>query len=389
VAKSDWEILEVRKLIEEDSLEVGDGYRAKNAEMGKNGLPFMRISNITKNGFNFSGIDILDETNLRKVGTKISQDGDVVFTTKGTVGRFAYVKSDTPKFVYSPQVSYWRVKNRDILDSRFLLYWLQGPEFTNQVFQVKGLTDMADYVNLRDQRRMRIFAPPLDTQRKIAAVLSAYDDLIENNTRRIQILEEMAQAIYRQWFVEFKYPGHETIPLVDSGTEFGEIPQGWEVKKLGDVIELAYGKGLRKAERAGGPIPVYGSSGVVGYHNEALVEGPGIIVGRKGNVGSVFWCDTDFYPIDTTYFVRTVLSLHYVYYNLRHQNFLNNDAAVPGLSRNQAILLPFVVPSQELLEQFEKINSLLFAQILVVRSILNPKSKIWYPHGHERRKRKW
>jgi type I restriction enzyme, S subunit len=90
-------------------------------------------------------------------------------------------------------------------------------------------------------KEVDIPAPPLDTQRKIAAVLSAYDDLIENNTRRIQILEEMAQAIYRQWFVEFQYPGHESVPLVDSGTDLNEIPQGWEVEAISNVAEVIGG----------------------------------------------------------------------------------------------------------------------------------------------------
>ena len=75
--------------------------------------------------------------------------------------------------------------------------------------------------------------PPLPTQRKIAAVLSVYDDLIENNTRRIKILEEMASAIYREWFVEFRFPGHEQVEMVES--ELGLIPQGWEVKQLGEI----------------------------------------------------------------------------------------------------------------------------------------------------------
>jgi len=82
-------------------------------------------------------------------------------------------------------------------------------------------------------RSVSVVHPPLPTQRKIADILSAYDDLIENNTRRIAILEEMAQQLYQEWFVHFRYPGHENVPLVDS--ELGPIPEGWEVKRLGDI----------------------------------------------------------------------------------------------------------------------------------------------------------
>jgi type I restriction enzyme S subunit len=78
--------------------------------------------------------------------------------------------------------------------------------------------------------------PPVDEQQQIAAILSAYDDLIENNTRRIQILEEMAQRIYTEWFVHFRFPGHEKVKMVDS--ELGKIPSGWEIGQLKDVASV-------------------------------------------------------------------------------------------------------------------------------------------------------
>jgi type I restriction enzyme S subunit len=92
---------------------------------------------------------------------------------------------------------------------------------------------------------------------------------------------------------------------------------------------------------------------VVGQHDESLVAGPGIIVGRKGNVGSVHWSESPFFPIDTVYYVVTGLPLDYVYFNLQRQNFLNNDAAVPGLNRNQAYSLPLIVPCADALRAFE------------------------------------
>lgn len=104
-----------------------------------------------------------------------------------------------------------------------------------------------------------ISVPPLPTQQRIASILSAFDDLIENNTRRIKILEEMAQAIYTEWFVRFRFPGHEDISMVDSGTEFGEIPEGWEVKKFVDDIDVMSG-GTPKTkipEYWGGGIPFF------------------------------------------------------------------------------------------------------------------------------------
>jgi type I restriction enzyme S subunit len=194
--------------------------------------------------------------------------------------------------------------------------------------------------------------PELIVQQKIAAILSAYDDLIENNLRRIKILEEMAQTLFREWFVKFRFPGHQKVKMVNS--PLGKIPEGWEVKRLGELIELAYGKALKEQDRIQGGVPVYGSSGVVGFHNQSLVEGPGIIVGRKGNVGSVHWTDSPFFAIDTVFYVITELPLYYVYFNLRTQNFISGDAAVPGLNRNQAYSLPFILPTPNVLRFFSQ-----------------------------------
>jgi len=209
--------------------------------------------------------------------------------------------------------------------------------------------------------RKRTFDRNFSTQRKIPGILSAYDDLIENNLRRIKVLEEMAQSLYREWFVHFRFPrnpseasakagGHESVKLVDSA--LGQIPEGWEVKKLEEVLDLKYGKALKKEDRRDGQFPVFGSSGIVGHHDSRLVEGPGIIVGRKGNVGSVFWCDEDFFVIDTAYFVVSLLPLRFLFYVLPTLNFINSDAAVPGLSRNQAYTLEVVVPPVALLTKF-------------------------------------
>jgi len=214
-----------------------------------------------------------------------------------------------------------------------------------------GRVNLSDYKGHHPLfRMMYIPIPPLQTQRKIAAILSAYDDLIENNLRRIKILEEMAQNLYREWFVKFRFPGYEKVKFVDS--PLGMIPEGWVVRRMEEVLSLRYGKALKKDDRSGGDIPVYGSSGVVGYHDTSLASGPGIVVGRKGNVGSVFWSEKDFFVIDTAYYVESEMPLIFLYYDLQGKNFLNNDAAVPGLSRNQAYSLPMIVPPADLLSLF-------------------------------------
>lgn len=128
-----------------------------------------------------------------------------------------------------------------------------------------------------------------------------------------------------------------------------KVPNGWKECKLGEVIELLYGKGLREQDRKTGNIPVYGSNGIVGYHNEYLVKGPGIIIGRKGSVGEVKYSPVDFFPIDTTYYVslkEEMADIRFMYYFLLtlHIDEMNSHSAVPGLNRNDVYSLDVTVP---------------------------------------------
>jgi type I restriction enzyme S subunit len=260
---SDWNTYSVEKLIEDKILSIGDGYRAKNAELAPTGIPFARVGNID-GGFNFSEADLFPLDSLHKVGEKIGRPGDVVLTSKGTVGRFAFVRSGTPQFVYSPQLSYWRSLDINTIDSRFLFYWIQGEEFIEQANGVKSQTDMADYVSLTDQRRMKITLPPVENQRAIARILGALDDKIELNRRMNHNLEEMAHALFKSWFVDFdpvtaKAEGRvpfgmnaETASLFPAEFEetgddyFSEIPNGWTLKNLDDVASYENGLALQK-----------------------------------------------------------------------------------------------------------------------------------------------
>lgn len=274
--------------------------------------------------------------------------GDVILTREAPLGEVGILRDNDTVFMGQRLVSYRA--NEKYLAPSYLLYTLMSDELQAQI-RGYGSGSTVEHMRVPDAKKLRLPLPSLVVQRRIAAVLSAYDDLIENNRRRIAILEEMARNLYREWFVEFRFPGHEGVAIVER--DGVRAPEGWEVTRLGEVIELAYGKALKADIRRPGNVPVYGSSGVTGFHDESLVGGPGIIVGRKGNVGSVFWSDMPFFPIDTVFYVQTDVSLYYTFFNLQSQNFINNDAAVPGLSRNQAYSLPFVLPPSTLLRSFD------------------------------------
>ena len=169
--------------------------------------------------------------------------------------------------------------------------------------------------------------------------------------------------------------------------------------QLRDVVELAYGKSLPERNRKEGAVPVYGSGGIGGYHSVPLVEGPGVIVGRKGTVGSVYFEKNDFFPIDTVYFVRPFIekiSLEYSYYLLKNLPLasLNSDAAVPGLNRDRAYSLPIRLPSLdqqsrivEFLRQYDDLIENNRRRIQLLEESARLLYQEWFVHlrfpGHE------
>jgi type I restriction enzyme S subunit len=353
-----------------DVCRVIPGYAFKSSDWQTEGIPVVKIKNITTdNAVDLTETDCVPETVLTpKLQKFVLNDGDILLAMTGaTAGKVGKVRTKRPILLNQRVAKIAPVK----ADHGFIWSVVSSQEYQEKFFY---LADGAAQPNMSGGQieGLEIPCPPLPIQRRIAGILSAYDELIENSQRRIRLLEEMARALYREWFVHFRFPGHESVPRLPSA--LGDIPQGWEVKKLSDILELNYGKALKKEDRREGEFPVFGSSGQVGSHEKSLVNGPGIIVGRKGNVGSVFCCDEDFYVIDTAYFVTSALPLRFLFYVLPTLNFINSDAAVPGLSRNQAYTLEVAVPPAalltkfcELAESFERQASTLQRQIQNLR----------------------
>ena len=233
-------------------------------------------------------------------------------------------------------------------------YWWRGPEgWLNQhVFRVSPLDEIASvffyyllrylkpnfvgiarnkqttglgHVTKRDMENLEVAYPSLTEQRAIAHILGTLDDKIELNRRMNETLEAMARALFKDWFVDFgptraKAESRDPYLAPEIWDQFSDKldedgkPEGWEDGKVEDYLELAYGKSLPARSRRPGGVAVYGSGGITGFHDEALIKGPAIIVGRKGTVGSLYWEDRPIFPIDTVFYVvpkRAALSFCY------------------------------------------------------------------------------
>ena len=295
----------------------------------------------------------------------------VVIGRSGSLGGGQYIESS----FWPLNTTLW-VKDFKGNDHRFCYYLLRSLDLAQ--FNVgSGVPTL----NRNHVHPLPVFLPPLPEQRAIAHVLGTLDDKIELNRRINETLEAMARALFKSWFVDFD-PVRAKMEGCDTGlppdiadlfpdrlvpSELGEIPEGWGVKGLGDVIELSYGKALREQDRRQGSVPVYGSNGLIGWHDEKLTDGPGIIVGRKGNPGLVRWSPVDFYAIDTTFYVkpkRSKLSLRFLFHALERQDLpaIAADSAVPGLNRNLAYMNSQIVPPYRTMEQFDEQVSATFTR---------------------------
>ena len=358
-------------LIQESALEIGDGYRAKNEELGGEGPVFLRAAYLQDSGFVLKDPERFISSDKAFCGDKVARLGDVVITTKGnSTGRVGQIRAPQEGAVYSPHLSYWRSKNPLRIDQNFLYYWSQSPQFRMQLGGMAASTDMAPYLSLRDQRRLRISLPGISLQRTIGSLLRALDDKIDLNRRTNETLEAVARAIFKDWFVDFgpvraKAEGRpppglaaDISALFPDALDHDDKPVGWAPTRIESVIELAYGKALTSPSRVPGPYPVYGSGGIVGYHADALIAGPSVIVGRKGTVGSLYWEDGPSFPIDTVFHVvPKQASLTFCFYLLRSLGLeeMNTDAAVPGLNRGNVYRLERVLPDSRLIMHFDSI----------------------------------
>ena len=228
-------------------IKIIDGDRSsrypKRDEFQNEGILFLNTTNIVDNHLDLSSANYISVEKFTQLGKGKLQRFDIVMTTRGSIGKVALFNHPAHQTGFiNAQMLIFR-PDATVIDPYFLYYLFCGSDFQGLLknFASGSAQPQLPIVDLKE---IEIPCPPLPTQRKIAAILSAYDDLIENNTRRIRILEAMAQAIYREWFVNFRYPGHEGVRLVES--PLGPIPEGWEVKKLGDLVNC-----IRKSTEPG------------------------------------------------------------------------------------------------------------------------------------------
>jgi type I restriction enzyme S subunit len=221
-----------------DLCEITSSKRIFAKEYIDAGIPFFRGKEVTEkyNGkLNVTTELFISEYKYEEIKAKhgVPETGDMLLTSVGTLGS-TYIVRDTDKFYFKDGNLTWFRSFKD-LDSHYLQHWLESPDGKAELKKSIIGSSQSAYT-IANLKMMEIDLPKLEEQQSVSRAIGYFDNLIENNNRRIAILEDMAQSLYREWFVKFRYPGHENQALVDS--PLGPIPEGWEVKAASEIISV-------------------------------------------------------------------------------------------------------------------------------------------------------
>lgn len=274
--------------------------------------------------------------------------------------KWAFIRTRDPKALLVQRCARMR-SSSPLLIQNFLRFLIGGPDFSKYVQTITTGVNVP-HISGADILAYEFPVPPVHEQARIANILSAYDDLIENSERRIRVLDEMTRSLYHEWFVNFRYSGHEEVPLVDSS--LGPVPKGWEIGRLDDLLVLQRGFDLPRGERRDGNVPVVAATGPAGFHDTVKVRAPGVVTGRSGSIGDVMYIQDDFWPLNTSLWVKDFpksepLFAYFLLSSIDLRAF-NSGAAVPTLNRNDIHGLPIVIPPRAIQRRFQEIGEYLF-----------------------------
>ncbi len=284
--------------------------------------------------------------------------GPGVFTGRsGSLGGIFYVEEN-----YWPHNTTLYVSNFHGNDPKYCYYFLSSFDFA----KFNAGTGVPT-LNRNHIHGIPVKIPDLPTQKKIAEILSAYDAKIENNNLIIKKLEATAQTLFDEWFINFRFPGYEKVKFVDS--EMGEIPEGWEVLKLGDIFDIKYGKNLPTSKISKeGNFPVYGAGGVIGFYEKKNVDEKVILITCRGNGSGTIWrTNGEGFVTNNSFMILPKKNFNYfnfisIYFLFKNSNV---SAALSGSAQPQITIdglspIQTIFPDRNLLESFQKLTTVMF-----------------------------
>lgn len=345
-----WEIAKLGDISK--NIQTGPfGSQLHQSDYSECGIPVVMPRDLVGGKISEESIARVDKTHVERLCRHKIEVGDILYSRRGDVGRCAYVTKKEEGWLCGTGCLRVTIDSEKA-DSRFVFFQLQHPDTVGWVEKHAVGATMLN-LNTTILSSVPIRLPALEIQKRIADILSAYDDLIENNQKQIKLLEEAAQRLYKEWFVDLRFPGHENTKIVDG------VPEGWSRTNINEILTFHRGYDLTKNEMKAGRYPVVGSTTVIGYHNEFKIKGPGIVTGRSGSLGKYQFIWDNFWPHNTSLYISDYKdhNIFFVYSLLQTVDFasLNNGGAIPTLNRNVLSNIEVIEPTDELQEMFAKI----------------------------------
>ena len=297
-----------------------------------------------------------------KVNAKV-ESGDLLFARQSLVlegaGKCSIVMEVSPLTVFESHLIRVRLDKTRALPM-FYYYYFKSP-----LSPMKSIVSQCAQAGIRgsDLQELQVILPPLEKQQRVVDVISAYDDLIENNQKQIKLLEEAAHRLYKEWFVDLRFPGYENTPIVDG------VPEGWTHAVVTDLLDIKYGKDHKSLPD--GDIPVYGSGGMMRKVNKILHSGESVLIPRKGSLNNILLVSGDFWTIDTMFFSipkqENIAKYVYLFLSGVDMYAMNIGAAVPSMTVKILSGMKLRCPSAEILVQFEKVVDPYFSMIELLK----------------------
>ena len=336
------------------------GSQLHKSDYKSTGIPCIMPCNITANlDICCSNIAYISEEDADRLCKHKTQKGDIIYSRRGDIEKCAYISEKESGWVCGTGCLKVCI-NSEKANSKFIAYQLSTPLLKSWIVGNAVGTTMLN-LNTSILSECPISLPSLLTQQKIANILSSLDDKIEVNRRINEQLEELAQALFKSWFVDFE-------PFKDGEfveSELGMIPKGWKVGTLGELIEIKYGKDHKKLDD--GNIPVYGSGGIMRYVNKSLFTGESVLIPRKGTLNNVMYVNRDFWTVDTMFFskmkVPNIAIFVYLFLSKKDLASMNSGSAVPSMTVDILNRIQLVIPSDKVFEDYNNVVSSLFAQM--------------------------
>jgi len=370
--------------------EIIDGDRGKNYpqqhEFFNEGYClFLNTGNVKSSGFSFENNQFISKEKCDTLRKGKLERNDIVYTTRGTVGNAAFYSSNIPYDHIRINSGMVIIRpNEDFVCTKFL-YQILKSEYYRPYFKKYCTGSAQPQLPIKNFSKIELDIPELSKQKRIADILSAYDDLIENNQKQIKLLEEAAQRLYKEWFVDLRFPGHENTPIVDG------VPQGWREDSAESFFDITIGKTPPRAENQwftdmynGIPwvsISDMGESSTFIYeisegltkeaverHNVKVIPCDTVLLSFKLTVGRVAIATTDICTNEAIAHFRMPDSVYreYVYCYLKnyHYDSLGSTSSISKAVNSKIIkAMPFVMPNYELIKAFSKIVAPIFDQI--------------------------